>query len=131
MRVLKVLADAEHQGFPESAKIISRDIYMDDILLGALSLTSAKKFQFGLSELIRRGEDFNCINGGADARDLRDNDLWWQGPDFLLRNISDPEEYPCPKDKTFEQELKTTVAVSCAVANVSDFLDKLLNITNN
>ncbi|GBN76566.1 hypothetical protein AVEN_74888-1 [Araneus ventricosus] len=63
MRVFKVLADAEHQDFPESAKIISRDMYMDDILSGALSLTSAKKLQVGVSELLRRGEVLSCING--------------------------------------------------------------------
>ncbi|GBN04197.1 hypothetical protein AVEN_188664-1 [Araneus ventricosus] len=42
---------------------------------------------------------------GADARDLRDNNLWWQGLEFLLRDIPDPEEFPCSKDKTFEKEL--------------------------
>ncbi|GBN76568.1 hypothetical protein AVEN_74890-1 [Araneus ventricosus] len=73
----------------------------------------------------------DVLSRGADARDLRGNDFLWQGPEFLLRDISDPEEYPCPKDKTSKQELKTTVSVSCAVANVSDFFDKLLNITNN
>ncbi|GBN55088.1 hypothetical protein AVEN_10451-1, partial [Araneus ventricosus] len=73
----------------------------------------------------------DVLSRGADAKDLRDNDLWWQGPEFLLRNITDPEEYPCPKDKTFEQKLKRNVTVSCAVTNDSDFLDKLLNLTNN
>ncbi|GBM34155.1 hypothetical protein AVEN_256516-1 [Araneus ventricosus] len=55
MRVLKALADAEHQDFPEAAKIISRDMYMDDILSGAASLTSAKSLQADLSKLLRRG----------------------------------------------------------------------------
>ncbi|GBM22579.1 hypothetical protein AVEN_184003-1 [Araneus ventricosus] len=32
MRVLMALADAEHQDFPEAEKIISRDMYMDDIV---------------------------------------------------------------------------------------------------
>ncbi|GBM60214.1 hypothetical protein AVEN_273523-1 [Araneus ventricosus] len=73
----------------------------------------------------------DVLSRGADAKDLRDNDLWWQGPESLLRDITDPEEYPCPKDKTFEQELKRNVAVSCAVTNYSDFFDKLLNLTNN
>ncbi|GBN71477.1 hypothetical protein AVEN_85918-1 [Araneus ventricosus] len=73
----------------------------------------------------------DVLSRGADAKDLRDNDLWWQGPEFLLRDITDPEEYPCPKDKTFEQELKRNVTVSCAVTTDSDFLDKLLNLTNN
>ncbi|GBN03968.1 hypothetical protein AVEN_20935-1 [Araneus ventricosus] len=73
----------------------------------------------------------DVLSRGADAKDLRDNDLWWQGPECLLRNITDPEVYPCPKDKTFEQELKRNVTVSCAVTNESDFLDKLLNLTNN
>ncbi|GBM34142.1 hypothetical protein AVEN_18027-1 [Araneus ventricosus] len=73
----------------------------------------------------------DVLSRGADAKDLRDNDLWWQGPEFLLRDITDPEEYPCPTDKTFEQELKRNVTVSCAVTNDFDFLDKLLNLTNN
>ncbi|GBN41911.1 hypothetical protein AVEN_227710-1 [Araneus ventricosus] len=73
----------------------------------------------------------DVLSRGADAKDLRGNDLWWQGPEFLLRNITDPEEYPCPKDKTFEQELKRNVTVSSAVTNDFDFLDKLLNLTNN
>ncbi|GBM81611.1 hypothetical protein AVEN_82341-1 [Araneus ventricosus] len=73
----------------------------------------------------------DVLSRGADAKDLRNNDLWWQGPEFLLRDITDPEEYPCPKDKTFEQELKRNVTVSCAVTNDFDFLDKLLNLTNN
>ncbi|GBO33738.1 hypothetical protein AVEN_15503-1, partial [Araneus ventricosus] len=55
MRVLKALADAEHQDFPEAARIISRDMYMDDILSGATSLTSAKRLQADLSKLLRRG----------------------------------------------------------------------------
>ncbi|GBN95285.1 hypothetical protein AVEN_207930-1 [Araneus ventricosus] len=55
MRVLKALADAEHQDFPETARITSRDMYMDDILSGATSLTSAKRLQADLSKLLRRG----------------------------------------------------------------------------
>ncbi|GBN84874.1 hypothetical protein AVEN_159988-1 [Araneus ventricosus] len=73
----------------------------------------------------------DVLSRGADAKDLRDNDLWWQGPEFLLRDITDPEECLCPKDKTFELELKRNVTVSCAVTNDSDFLDKLLNLTDN
>ncbi|GBN52766.1 hypothetical protein AVEN_10892-1, partial [Araneus ventricosus] len=73
----------------------------------------------------------DVLSRGADAKDLRDNDLWWQGPEFLLRDITDPEECPYPKDKTYEQELKRNVTVSCAVTNDSDFLDKLLDLTNN
>ncbi|GBM82502.1 hypothetical protein AVEN_202398-1 [Araneus ventricosus] len=55
----------------------------------------------------------DVLSRGTDARDLRGNDFLRQGPELLLRDISDPEEYPCPN------------------ANVSDILDKLLNITNN
>ncbi|GBL92540.1 hypothetical protein AVEN_123734-1 [Araneus ventricosus] len=55
MRALKALADTEHQDFPEAAKVISIDMYMDDILSGATSLISAKKLQDDLSELLRRG----------------------------------------------------------------------------
>ncbi|GBN76668.1 hypothetical protein AVEN_138551-1 [Araneus ventricosus] len=73
----------------------------------------------------------DVLSRGTDARDLRGNDLWWQGPEFLLRDIPDREEYPCSKDKTFEQELKRYVTASCAETNDSDFLDKLLNLTNN
>ncbi|GBM98574.1 hypothetical protein AVEN_227592-1 [Araneus ventricosus] len=62
------------------------------------------------------------LSRDADARDLRDNDLWWQGPEFFLRDIPDPEWCPCPKEKTFEKELKRTVTVSCAVTNDYDFL---------
>ncbi|GBN04196.1 hypothetical protein AVEN_188663-1 [Araneus ventricosus] len=53
MRVLKVLADAEHEDFSEAAKIISRD--MHDILSGATSLTLEKKLQVDISELLRSG----------------------------------------------------------------------------
>ncbi|GBN17073.1 hypothetical protein AVEN_153820-1 [Araneus ventricosus] len=53
MRVLKALADAEHQDFLEAAKIIFRDTYMDDILACTTSLTSAKKLQADLSKLLR------------------------------------------------------------------------------
>ncbi|GBM30700.1 hypothetical protein AVEN_259567-1 [Araneus ventricosus] len=45
------------------------------------------------------------LSRGADSRDLRDNDLWWQRLEFLVRDIPDPEECPCPKDKIFEKEL--------------------------
>ncbi|GBM53746.1 hypothetical protein AVEN_145321-1 [Araneus ventricosus] len=55
MRVLKALADAEHQDFPEAAKITSRDMYMDDILSCATSLTLAKRLQVDVSELLWRG----------------------------------------------------------------------------
>ncbi|GBL99279.1 hypothetical protein AVEN_177313-1 [Araneus ventricosus] len=73
----------------------------------------------------------DVLSRSADARDLQGNDLWWQTPEFFLHDIPVPEKYPCPKDKTFEQELKRTVTVSCAVANDSDFFDKHLNLTNN
>ncbi|GBM25142.1 hypothetical protein AVEN_96702-1 [Araneus ventricosus] len=53
MRVLKALADAEHEDFSEAAKIISR--HMHDILSGATSLTLEKKLQVDISELLRRG----------------------------------------------------------------------------
>ncbi|GBN72502.1 hypothetical protein AVEN_98248-1 [Araneus ventricosus] len=43
MRVLKALADAEHEYFSEAAKIISRD--MHDILSGATSLTLEKSYK--------------------------------------------------------------------------------------
>ncbi|GBM79475.1 hypothetical protein AVEN_138240-1 [Araneus ventricosus] len=42
MRVLQAIADAEHQEVPEAAKIISGDMYMDDILSGATSIISGK-----------------------------------------------------------------------------------------
>ncbi|GBN31811.1 hypothetical protein AVEN_235935-1 [Araneus ventricosus] len=91
------------------------------ILLGSVSIPSVSS----------KGNPAYVLSRGADARDLRDNDLWWQGPEFLLRDIPDPEECPCPKDKAFEQELKRNVIVSCAVINDSELLDKLLNLTNN
>ncbi|GBN05237.1 hypothetical protein AVEN_135339-1 [Araneus ventricosus] len=55
MRVLKSRAEAEHQDFQEVAKIISRDMYMNGILSGTTSITSAKKLQVDLIELLRRG----------------------------------------------------------------------------
>ncbi|GBM82500.1 hypothetical protein AVEN_202397-1 [Araneus ventricosus] len=42
MRVLKVLADAKHQDFPKLAKIISRDMHMDDILSDIIGPVIAK-----------------------------------------------------------------------------------------
>ncbi|GBM96597.1 hypothetical protein AVEN_204810-1 [Araneus ventricosus] len=55
MRALKALADAEHQEFPEAAKIISRHLYMDDILPGVIALTSAKKLLVDLGVLLQSG----------------------------------------------------------------------------
>ncbi|GBM42297.1 hypothetical protein AVEN_235010-1 [Araneus ventricosus] len=35
----------------------------------------------------------DVLSRGADAKDLRDNYLWCQGQEFLLRDITDPEEF--------------------------------------
>ncbi|GBM69316.1 hypothetical protein AVEN_112656-1 [Araneus ventricosus] len=76
MRVLKALADAEHQDFPEAAKIISRDMYMDDILSGAASLTSAKSLQADLimyqTLVASMPGDFSCSEGQGGRNALID-----------------------------------------------------------
>ncbi|GBN39448.1 hypothetical protein AVEN_227952-1 [Araneus ventricosus] len=61
----------------------------------------------------------DVLSRGADAKYLRDNDLWWQGPEFLLRDITDPEEF-------LKNCLHKTVETGFLTATELDNAEKLL-----
>ncbi|XP_011871024.1 PREDICTED: uncharacterized protein LOC105563753, partial [Vollenhovia emeryi] len=56
MRVLRQLADDEETRYPLAAAVIRRDVYMDDVLTGADSLTDARELLHQLVNL--------CVAGG-------------------------------------------------------------------
>ncbi|XP_055590340.1 uncharacterized protein LOC129742466 [Uranotaenia lowii] len=54
-RVLQQLADDENQNFPEAAKILKRDVYVDDLFTGGSSPEEVSELRIQLDHLCRRG----------------------------------------------------------------------------
>ncbi|GBM60046.1 hypothetical protein AVEN_147607-1 [Araneus ventricosus] len=48
-------------------------------------------FSFQWRHVSSKCNPADVLSRGAYAKDLRDNDLWLQGPELLLRDIPDPE----------------------------------------
>ncbi|XP_011859086.1 PREDICTED: uncharacterized protein LOC105556600 [Vollenhovia emeryi] len=67
MRVLRQLADDEETRYPLGAAVIRRDVYMDDVLTGADSLTDARELLHQLVNL--------CVAGGFPLRKWSANDM--------------------------------------------------------
>lgn len=55
IRSLRQLATDEENHYPIGAAVLRRDVYMDDILTGAASLTEAREIQRQLSQLCKAG----------------------------------------------------------------------------
>ncbi|XP_055584724.1 uncharacterized protein LOC129737588 [Uranotaenia lowii] len=54
-RVLQQLADDEETNFPEAAKVLKRDVYVDDLFTGGSSPTTVAELRTQLDQLCRRG----------------------------------------------------------------------------
>ncbi|XP_055590754.1 uncharacterized protein LOC129742843 [Uranotaenia lowii] len=54
-RVLQQLADDEESNFPEAAKILKRDVYVDDLFTGGSSPTTVAELRTQLDKLCRTG----------------------------------------------------------------------------
>ncbi|XP_055590649.1 uncharacterized protein LOC129742731 [Uranotaenia lowii] len=54
-RVLQQLADDENQNFPQAAKILKRDVYVDDLFTGGSSPEEVSELRTQLDHLCRRG----------------------------------------------------------------------------
>ncbi|XP_055916401.1 uncharacterized protein LOC129949150 [Eupeodes corollae] len=52
IKVLKKLADDESQNFPEGAKVVREDMYVDDLISGADSIEEAKRKQHEAKQLL-------------------------------------------------------------------------------
>lgn len=67
MRVLRQLSDDKEKRYPLGAAVIWKDIYMDDVLTGADSLTEARELFRQLINL--------CLAGGFPLRKWSVNDM--------------------------------------------------------
>ncbi|XP_063994422.1 uncharacterized protein LOC135171779 [Diachasmimorpha longicaudata] len=56
IRCLHQLADDESEKFPEAAKIIKRDLYVDDLLTGADTLEEALNIRDGINSVLKKGQ---------------------------------------------------------------------------
>ncbi|XP_055600480.1 uncharacterized protein LOC129749527 [Uranotaenia lowii] len=54
-RVLQQLAEDEETNFPEAAKVLKRDVYVDDLFTGGSSPTKVAELRVQLDQLCRRG----------------------------------------------------------------------------
>lgn len=71
----------------------------------------------------------DLLTGGISTKELRDNSLWWHGPQWLTQ----PEE-KWPSQKTYQLEevperRREVVLTTIADTHISDFLHKYLSIS--
>lgn len=72
IRTLQRLADDEAQTFPEASKILKRDVYVDDLLMGANTLEGILKLRDDIIELLKRGH-FNIQKWASNHQHALDN----------------------------------------------------------
>ena len=85
MRTLRQLANDEEKQYPDAAAVLRRDVYMDDILTGASTLSEAVDLQRQLIDL--------CMAGGFPLR------KWSANDPALLANI--------PIDHRMQRDLRS------------------------
>ncbi|GFS73756.1 transposon Ty3-I Gag-Pol polyprotein [Nephila pilipes] len=71
---------------------------------------------------------------GLEAKALAASELWGKGPDFFRITLSDSQTLQTPSssiDKLYSDEFKTPYKVTLKSNNNSNFLDTLIDITNN
>ncbi|GFS84585.1 integrase catalytic domain-containing protein [Nephila pilipes] len=76
----------------------------------------------------------NLFSRGLETKALAASELWWKGPDCSRINLSDSQTLQTPiisTDKLYSDELKTPYKVTLKSNNDSNFLDTLIDITNN
>ncbi|XP_044575195.1 uncharacterized protein LOC123259004 [Cotesia glomerata] len=72
IRTLKQLADDERSNFPNAAKILTRDLYVDDLLSGANTLSEVLQLRDEIILLLRRG-GFDIRQWASNHRHALDN----------------------------------------------------------
>ncbi|GFS75420.1 uncharacterized protein NPIL_79101 [Nephila pilipes] len=76
----------------------------------------------------------DLLSRGLEAKTLAASELWWKGPDLSRINLFDYQTLQSPSsstDKLYSDELKTLYKVTLKSNNDSNFLDTLIDITNN
>ena len=72
IRSVHQLADDESLEFPEACEILKRDLYVDDLLTGANTLSEILKIRDDIIEVLKRGK-FNIRKWGSNHRHALDN----------------------------------------------------------
>ncbi|GBN15570.1 hypothetical protein AVEN_55008-1 [Araneus ventricosus] len=76
----------------------------------------------------------DLISRGLDVKALAANDLWWKGPDLENLTASTPDSLPVSSfvtDECYSNELKTIPKLTLKLNIDSNFIDNLLDLTNN
>ncbi|GFT02718.1 integrase catalytic domain-containing protein [Nephila pilipes] len=76
----------------------------------------------------------DLLSRGLEEKALVASKLWWKGPDLSRINLFDTQTLQSPSsstDKLYSDELKTPYKVTVKSNNDPNFLDTLIDITNN
>ncbi|GBN98193.1 hypothetical protein AVEN_154690-1 [Araneus ventricosus] len=76
----------------------------------------------------------DLISRGLDVKALAANDLWWKGPDLENLTACTPDSLPVSSfviDECYSNELKTIPKLTLKLNIDSNFIDNLLDLTNN
>lgn len=123
MNTLKQLAQDEGHLFPEAAKILEKDFYMDDLLSGHHSIETAKNLQTDLINLLKAG-GFNlrkwCSNHNELLKEVDTANKDQSGFDFKQKESTETLGLRWnPQEDTFTFQLKIETSTSKPAAKRS------------
>lgn len=75
----------------------------------------------------------DIISRGLGARDLMNNELWWNGPKFLKEKETNILYQPVTviTDTVYLKELETFAGTNLNLIKKNNFIDTIVNSTNN
>ncbi|KYN14636.1 hypothetical protein ALC57_13143, partial [Trachymyrmex cornetzi] len=81
VRCLRQLGEEDRESYPLASQALLNNTYVDDVISGTSTVEDARSLQEQLTMLLVRG-----LENPADlisSAQLKDNSLWWNGPDWL------------------------------------------------
>ncbi|GFX51451.1 uncharacterized protein TNCV_3103841 [Trichonephila clavipes] len=119
--------EANH--FPIEAPVVLSDCYMNNILSGSKSIEEQ------WLHITSEQNPADVLSRGLPPEELRDDSLWWHGPELLLQSAYSTNVIGEPTQKDdFDCELRVserTVETSLLSSKKFDFFNHLMDFSNN